>query len=115
MADNKERIIGEENLQTEKVGGGLIELRENSANVPREVENWLKKIERDPTVIKKVIDDSGQVVPVANTPTQTQLPVGRGKFLAGFKKSVDDTGRWLSVFLLRIIKKESGNVKFNEE
>jgi hypothetical protein len=115
MADNKERIIGEENLQTEKVAGGLIELRENSANVPREVESWLKKIERDPTVIKKVIDDSGQVVPVANTSAQTQLPVSRGKFLAGFKKSVNDTGRWLSVFLLRIIKKESGNVKFNEE
>ena len=115
MADNIERLIGGENLQSEKEKGGLIGLREAPINVSPDVANWLKKIERDPMTITQVINDSGAVVSPVSPPTKTQLPISRNIFLGGFKKSVNETGRWLSFFLLRIIKKEAGNVKFNEE
>jgi len=95
----------------------LQETRETRARVPNEVKTWMQKIEEDPGQMKTVHDDSGQSVLVP-TPSQNPkivLPISRGEFVAGFKKTVSEAGRWLSGFLLKLIKKKKGNVKFKLE
>jgi hypothetical protein len=101
----------------QKESAVITDVRETTPRVPHEVKTWMQKIEDDPAAMKTVQDDSGTTVlttPVSQNPKVT-LPVTRDKFVAGFKKTVGEAGRWLSVFLLRLIKKKKGNVKFNLE
>lgn len=106
-------------VDTQKRGQheGLQDIRETSARVPPEVKTWMQKIEEDPGQMKTVHDDSGQPVltPTPNQNPKIVLPISRAKFVAGFKKKVDEAGRWLSGFLLKLIKKNQGNVKFKQE
>ncbi|MFZ2152584.1 MAG: hypothetical protein WAV41_00805 [Microgenomates group bacterium] len=96
---------------------GLQDLRETNARVPTEIKTWLQKIEQDPTQMKTVHDDTGTPM-LTPSPTQDPriiLPSTRKTFLEGLQKTVADTGMWLSAFLLKIIKKHKGNVKFKQE
>ena len=82
-----------------------------------EVETWLQKIEKDP---QQVQDDMGNnSSPLKPVPSLADdvfaIPVTRHKFVAGFKQNVEDVTRWLSVFVLRVIKKRDGKVKFLKE
>lgn len=87
---------------------------EVKTHVPESVRSWLEKIEDDPQPTKSVQDDSGQAVlsPSTNPNPKIVLPVTRAKFIEGFKLKFDQAGRWLSGFLLKLIKKKKGNVKF---
>lgn len=95
----------------------LTDVRETTPRVPQEVKSWMQKIEEDPGQMKTVHDDSGQpvLVPTPNQNPKIILPITRAKFVEGFKKTFNEAGRWLSGFLLKLIKKKKGNVKFKLE
>ncbi|MBI2464621.1 hypothetical protein HYV64_00620 [Candidatus Shapirobacteria bacterium] len=95
----------------------MTDVRETTPRVPHEVKSWMQKIEEDPGQMKTVHDDSGQpvLVPTPNQNPKVVLPVTRARFVEGFKKTVNEAGRWLSGFLLKLIKKRKGNVKFKQE
>jgi hypothetical protein len=121
MPENKEVTDNLEIPQTpgEIVGRGpekIINLQEN-VTVPREVESWLKELEKGEDLTK---DDSGAksddsvLKPITPAITKITLPTNRTTFTGGFSKPVNQAWRWLSEFILRIIKKSQGNVKFKE-
>lgn len=95
----------------------MTDVRETTPRVPHEVKSWMQKIEEDPGQMKTVHDDSGQpvLVPTPNQNPKVVLPITREKFVEGFKRTVNDASRWLSGFLLKLIKKKKGNVKFKLE
>jgi len=84
------------------------------------VESWMRKIETDPALKKgnqnqAKGDDDSVLKPINPAVTQIVLPTTSRVFKNGFGKAMSDAGRWLSEFILRIIKREKGNVKFKEE
>jgi len=120
MAENKERIIVEnQNEQINKPIEGMIDLEKNrEIIVPREVKSWMEKVEQDPDLNnqgQKGDSDDSVLQPIATTVTKITLPTNKTTFSHGFSKTVGDAGRWLSEFVFRLIKKNKGNVKFNEE
>ena len=125
MAEIKER--GVEIKKTEVEGkvadkieirkeGGLVEISKE-APVPREVKTWMEKYELDPGQQKSVSDDStGQkILTSVDEEVKIELPVDRKIFVTGFKKTLNEAGRWLSTFVFRIIKKNKGKVVFKEK
>lgn len=120
MPENKEILITQETEnqkpETRISKDGMIDV-EARAHVPENVKTWLQKIEMDPTQMKTVNDDAGQPVLKLTAPTdpRVQLPTTRQSFLTGFAKKIDEAGKWLSIFLLRVIKIHGGKVKFKEE
>ena len=96
----------------------MVDLRED-VTVPREVKTWMEKLEEDPSLnqddSKMQGDDDSVLKPIATTVTKITLPTNRTSFTHGFAKPVTHAWRWLSEFVLRIIKKNEGKVKFKEE
>ena len=125
MAEIKERLIDNQNeqvgeqieKQNEKAVEGLVDLKKDII-IPREVQSWMEKVEQDPTIsaqnqIKG--DDDSVLQPIAPAVVKIVLPTSKRVFSEGFNKTVGDAGRWLSEFVFRLVKKNKGNVKFNEE
>jgi hypothetical protein len=85
--------------------------------VPKEVENWLEEIEKDPiqTTIINPQNKQPVLVPVSSTNQKVTLPITRVTFVKGFAKTVSDLGLWLSNFILRQIKIKKGNVLFKHQ
>jgi len=124
MPENRERIAPQETIrqQTEKqeLSAVMVDLqKEKDITIPREVKTWMQKVEEDPTLTqnnqKVKGDDDSILQPIATTVTKITLPEDKKTFTSGFGKPVDDAWRWLSTFILRIIKKNEGKVKFKEE
>jgi len=126
MAENKEMFLdkefGDKVEQKKKVTTELIDIQKNrEAVVPREVKSWMEKIESDDTTFGSQQqnttkgDDDSILKPIAPTVKQITLPTDKSTFRTGFSKAISDAGRWLSEFVLRIIKRSKGNVKFKEE
>lgn len=117
MPENKERPTIE--TADLKVKNEVItDVGEVEARVPENVKTWMRKIEEDPVRAKNPSDDSNsqpRLQPMAPQQPIIKLPTTRKSFIAGFKKTVDEAGKWLSVFLLRLIKINDGKVKFKEE
>jgi hypothetical protein len=124
MPENKE-IINESNIEqkieTNKVNTTveMVDLEKNrEVTVPREVKSWMEKIESDPQQQNNNqnsnTNDDLALQPI-NSVKQVVLPTTKDDFSNGFSKTLFDAGRWLSEFVLRIIKKERGNVKFKQE
>ena len=107
-------------IQNEEISNVKIDDLESKANepLPRNVEGWIEKVEKASESSQKVVrdDTTGQVVmtPAAPSNPTVVLPITKNAFAAGFKRTVSDASRWLSVFVLRIIKKEKGKVKFKD-
>ena len=116
MVERKETI--EQQAESEKIRRSdetaevMVDVTERTnEKVPLEIRSWMQKVEEGPSKL------------TSNQPNGTtalgddvyQLPVSKRKFLGGFKKSLEDVTRWLSVFVLRIIKKKQGKVKFKGE
>ena len=83
-----------------------------------EAEDWLSKIEKDPQQIKnqQMGQTANPLQPVASQIEDVfEIPLTRDRFVGGLKQSVDEVARWLSTFLLRIVKKHEGKVKFKVE
>lgn len=115
MAENKERLITTEVRSKET--GGLKDVGETTARVPAEVKSWMRKVEEDPGQMKTVSDANGQPLLQTTAPQnpKIKLPVTRRRFVEGFKKKLDEAGRWLSAFVWRLIKVKEGQVEFKEE
>lgn len=125
MAETKEKLVEAGRLteitrERQDTGQGeLVDVvKSREAEVPREVEGWLEKVEMaggdngdTPTLTPG--KPTGTAIPAA--PNITTVSFSRGQFVAGFKKRFSDAGRWLSAFWLRIIKIKQGRVKFREE
>ena len=117
MAERKERleVQGVEVKQEPKMVDVETAAR---APLPREVETWMEKVEKDQTAQQTVTDDTtGQPVmtPVAPVDPKIELPVTRQTFVSGFGKAITEAGKWLSVFIFRMIKIKKGKVKFKDE
>ena len=83
-----------------------------------EAEDWLDKIEKDPQQIKnqQIGNSTSSLQAVGGEVMDVfEIPITRERFVGGFKKSVDEVARWLSTFLLRIVKKNEGKVKFKQD
>lgn len=120
MAEIKERLIIDNS--TEKTGKPveMIDLEKNrEVIVPREVQSWMEKVEQDPDLTSQNQNSTEPtdsiLQPIATTVTKITLPTDKMTFSDGFNKPFDNAGRWLSEFVFRLIKKNKGNVKFNEE
>ena len=125
MAEIKERLIDNQNeqvserieKQNEKQIEGLVDLKKDII-IPREVQSWMEKVEQDPTIsIQNQVkgDDDSVLQPITPAVIKVTLPTSKRVFSEGFNKTVEDAGRWLSEFVFRLVKKNKGNVKFNEE
>ena len=115
MAENKE-ILNQTPETVVNGPEGLTDVRSRE-KVPKEIESWMQKIEKDPAKMKTVTDVDGQPLLTTSTPQKPViiLPLTRAKFIAGFKKTIDEAGRWLSAFVLRLIKRKGGEVKFKDK
>jgi hypothetical protein len=115
MAENKE-ILNQTPEAAANKPEGLTDVR-GREKVPKEIETWMQKIEKDPSRMKTVTDVNGRPLLTASSPQKPViiLPITRAKFIAGFKKTIDEAGRWLSAFVLRLIKRKGGKVKFKEK
>lgn len=120
MPENKEVISGVQNkekISQNKEDLGLVDLdKGKETTVPREVQNWMEKIEKDPqqNQQQKTGDTDSLLKPIHKI-DQKVLPIDKGSFSSGFNKSFSSAGRWLSEFVLRIIKREKGKVEFKKE
>ena len=123
MAENEKGIINNQieqnNEQFQNPIEGMVDLKKNEeAFVPREVKGWMEKVEEDPDLTSQNQqngDDDSILQSIAPTVTKITLPTTKKTFTGGFHKTVSEAGRWLSEFVFRLIKKNKGNVKFNEE
>lgn len=96
--------IGQENLGREPI--------------PREISTWMEKFEQDSSSNPpQVTDAAGQPLLTSSPPSNPKitLPVTRKTFIAGFKKSFEDAGYWLSAQIFRFIKIKKGNVTFKSD
>lgn len=116
MPDIKEKL-GESVEQNVDKSNDLVDLKSrDDEKVSKDVERWVERIEKDPIQMKTINDSNGQplLTPATSTTPKVVLPITRKKFVAGFKKKVDDAGRWLSTFILRLIKIKDGEVEFKK-
>ena len=117
MAENKE-IINQTSESIKETGEMEdVQSREKTEKVSPEIDNWLKRVEKVPAKMKTVTDVNGQPLlqPASSQKPVIILPITRSKFIAGFKKTIGEAGRWLSTFILRFIKIKNGEVKFKEK
>ncbi len=116
LIDQKGQINEQFEARKEKPVNEMVDLKKDVL-VPREVQSWLEKVERDPDLNKQdPMDDVDSILqPIAKTVSTITLPTDKKTFSGGFSKTVSNAGRWLSEFMFRLIKKNKGNVKFNEE
>jgi hypothetical protein len=116
ITDNHE--IPQTPVETKNIIPEVTDLKQE-APVPREVKTWMEKLEEDPSLNQNNSnsqgDDDSVLKPIAPAVTKITLPTNRTSFTGGFSKPVDEAWRWLSEFILRIIKKNQGRVKFKEE
>jgi len=86
--------------------------------IPREISTWMDKFEQaSSSNPPQVSDASGQPLLTSSPPSnpKVSLPVTRNTFIAGFKKSFEDAGFWLSTQIFRLIKIKKGNVTFKSD
>lgn len=125
MAERKEELLNqtENNNETVEKSRRHETVKIIDRLVPRdrtdhEVESWLEKIEKDPAQIQdqQMGNTATDLQAVAQQADDLyQVPVTKKNFVAGFKLTIDEAAKWLSVFILRIVKKRQGKVKFREE
>ena len=99
----------------------MVDLQKNREEVviPRELKTWMEKVESEPNDLNQPQggnnSDDSILQPLATAITKITLPSDKKTFVNGFGKPVNEAWRWFSEFILRIIKKERGKVKFKEE
>lgn len=102
-------------VEIRKTSPDIVDLKQE-APVPREVKTWMERLEEDPILRQNnqngQTNDDSALKPISSTPTKITLPTDKTTFTTGFSKPVNSAWRWLSEFILRIIKKNQGNVKF---
>jgi len=119
MPENKEILNKSPEQSPGRVVNRVPEMIDQNSEIilPRDVETWMEKLEKDQTQPKTVVDDQGQVMMQPSAPVSpvVTLPVTRSSFVSGFKKKVEDAGKWLSVFIFRLMKIKKNKVTFKSE
>lgn len=120
MAERKEELVNNQTIEQDR-RRETIKIIDRL--VPRdrrdhEVDSWLEKIERNPAQIQD--QQMGSTATNLQAVSQKaddiyQVPITKRNFVDGFKQSLDEAAKWLSVFILRIVKKKQGKVKFKQE
>jgi len=120
MAERKEELVNNQTIEQDRKRETIKII---DRLVPRdrrdhEVDSWLEKIERDPAQIQD--QQMGSTATNLQAVSQKaddiyQVPITKRNFVDGFKQSLDEAAKWLSVFILRIVKKKQGKVKFKQE
>lgn len=81
---------------------------ERKAEVGPEVKDWMQKLEEGEEIQlpQPVTDDAGQPIVQSAAPQQPKiiLPLDEEEFLAGLKKTVKDSVRWLAEWCQRLLK-----------
>ena len=117
MNEGKEKILHPES-EERKIPEGMVESRKDDVDLPPGVETWMRKVEKG-TSGQAVVNDTqtGQAVMTTSDPSDpvVVLPVTRGSFSKGFKLAISEAGRWISVFVFRLIKMKKGKVEFKKE
>ena len=118
MAEQMNREIDQQELQPKETL--LRDVRRTEKDtLPPEVERWMnqrmRKEELQPQQTVKPGMSQPVLAPVAPTNPKVVLPVTRSTFRLGFKRAIGDAGRWLSVFLFRMIKMKKGEVTFKDD
>jgi hypothetical protein len=108
MAEIKEVLKYGTSEEQLRQGADIIDTRKDKVDIPPGVETWLREVEKVSQGNTNVVKDdrTGQPVMTTAAPTNpvVQLPVTKTVFRKGFKKKIDEAGRWLSEFILRVIK-----------
>ncbi len=120
MAERKEELVNNQTVEKSRrqESGKIIDRLVPRDRRDHEVESWLEKIEKDPAQIQdqQMGNSATDLQAVAQkTDDLYQVPVTKSNFVDGFKLKIDEAARWLSVFILRIVKKKQGKVKFKQE
>jgi len=122
MAEKENLIIQEKSEQrVEKPIAEMVDIQKDREEVvvPRELKTWMEKVESEPSDLNQPQNgnkaDDSILQPLATAVTKITLPSDKKTFVNGFSKPVNEAWRWFSEFILRIIKKEKGKVKFKEE
>lgn len=120
MAERKEELVNNQTIEQDR-RRETIKIIDRL--VPRdrrdhEVDSWLEKIERNPAQIQD--QQMGSTATNLQAVSQKaddiyQVPITKRNFVDGFRQSLDEAAKWLSVFILRIVKKKQGKVKFKQE
>jgi len=113
MAENKERIIpSQETITKKKEDLKIYDVKQYEQEpVPKEVRNWLEQLEiKDHNDVQMPVTDDSKLEPIV------KLPISKMDFIGGFKQKISEAGRWLSIFVLRLIKKnKAAKIEFQKE
>lgn len=92
----------------------VVELKEGE--VPKEIETYLEKIEKEHYLTRPLTDDSGRALASPPAPQQPKivLPITRKAFLWGLHRPVVDSIRWLAEWIKRLLKIFPGQIAFKE-
>lgn len=122
MAENEKGLINNQEGQFVEQSNKpkeMVDLQENlKPFASRELKTWMEIVEQDPDLTsqsQQIGDDDSVLQPIAPAVVKITLPTTKKTFASGFNKTFSEAGRWLSEFVFKLIKKEKGNVKFNEE
>ncbi len=106
-------------LQKERIeisDDGEVKRKSREIEPPKEVSNWLKKVEKgDIYLAKPVIDDqTGQTLVTSSSAKQPKitLPLTEEELIWGIKQKVSEAVKWLSEWCLRVIKINPEKVEF---
>jgi len=120
MAERKEELVNNQTIEQDRKRETIkiIDRLVTRDRRDHEVDSWLEKIERDPAQIQD--QQMGSTATNLQAVSQKandiyQVPITKRNFVDGFKQSLDEAAKWLSVFILRIVKKKQGKVKFKQE
>jgi len=83
---------------------------------PKEIEQWIEKIEKDPVLAQPILDDQGQVLVTSSQATNPKvvIPFKKNEFVLALKAGVTEAIRWFAEWWYRLIKIEPRKVKFEE-
>jgi Tfp pilus assembly protein PilO len=113
MMENKERIPGKEELGEVK---DYLKPVDRDIPISGEIKTWLRKVEEAGTVPSLNQDDLAMPKPqLIIEKKKTELPVSQRQFLVGLGKKFSEASKWLTTFVLRLIKMKGGNVQFKKE
>jgi len=112
MPQEEAKILNELFPEEEKYP--VVEKKE--PELPPEVETHLEKIEKELHTIPTVRDGWGKVLAQPPTPKKVKitLPITKQKYLAGFSQPVEDSIRWLVVWIKKLLGTFPGRVVFRE-
>jgi hypothetical protein len=106
-------------LQKERIEigkGGEIKRKSTEFEPPKEIANWLERVEKgDIYLAKPVIDDqTGQTLVTAPSARKPKivLPLGKEELVWGLKQKVNQAIKWLSEWCLRLIKMNPERIEF---